>query len=285
MQLLAATLVLIAVQSQTPVVLQNGYVRLELEPRTFSVRFAGFPGGKNFLEPVHLTESEIAGPNWVDPGGLTTDLLPARENSALLRRGPAEVVVQEERYVLLLGPEHPDSNWRVKKEYFLEKDTPEGRYKVTVTSARKTERRVGIRIAAQVVRAGQWEISGDFGVPGLMLGQYPDLASVTGADTPGYIVPLAGGRDRRRAVLAVPGAPEVTQQTPFGTWSRRLELASDTAGEGGPASPRLVLLLDDATHVYQAGLEAMQSGVNVGAPLVIVEHWVFSPTDTRIAAE
>src|SRR5688572_14071968 len=87
-----------------PLALDNGKIRVELESRTFSVRFIGFPGGNNFLEPAHLTETELAGTGWLDPGGLFTDVLPVRTEDAMLRRGPAEVVEQRDDYVLLLGP-------------------------------------------------------------------------------------------------------------------------------------------------------------------------------------
>lgn len=256
------------------VVLENSFMRLELDPQTFSVRFAGTPGGKNFLEPVHLTESEVAGSGWVEPGGYTVDVLPESDNSALLRRGPATVEARESGYVLLLGPEDPVSQWRVKKEFYLDRDAPDVRVKITLLSSQKEERRAGIRLTAQVVRDGTLEYPHESGAPGLLAGDFPNLSAIRDQAGSAYMISIPGA-GRQRALLSA-RANAVTVVTSYGRWTRTLELLS--AGETGEeaGNPRLLALLDDDTHICQVAMELCQSGVNVGAPLVAVERWTFS---------
>jgi len=270
---------MLAAQGQTPVVLESPHVRIELESRTFSVRFVGFPGGKNFLDLIHLTASAIASPGWLEPGGITTDLIPDSENSALLRRGPAELVVFEEHYVLLLGPEDPDHHWRIKKEYFLAVDRSEVRYKLTVMSTLKEERKVGVRITAQLPREGGLLIPKAAGALGLLRGDFPRFNELIGSVADAYTINLAVGPKRQRAVLASP-ATSLVYETPFGRWERQIEIRSSLESPSENAMPRLLVLLDDDSHVYQAGLEVTQSGVNVGAPLVVQERWRFTPPGT-----
>ena len=280
MQFLGSCIVLLgalAAVGQAPVVLENGHVRLEIEPRTFSLHFAGFPGGKNFLDVIHVPATEIAAAGWLEPGGVTTDLLPEVENSALMRRGPAEVIVSEDHYLLLMGPMHPERDWRIKKEYFLTPGRSEVRYKVTVLSPRKEERRAGIRITAQVPRNGRLHVPAAPGTLGLLRGDFPDFSGLREAGGDSFAIPVSARDERRSAVVAVPSS-EVTLETDFGRWKRRMEVISEIDG-GGSQSPRLLVLLDDPAHRYQCGLEVVQSGVNVGAPLVVVEHWEFSPPE------
>lgn len=278
MQFLGACIVLmgtLTAPGNTPVVLENESIRLELEPRTFSVRFVGFPGGKNFLDLIHLPASAIAGPGWLEPGGLTTDLIPETENSALLRRGPAELIAHERQYVLLLGPKDDARQWRIKKEYFLTPGQSEVRYKVTVLSPVKEERPVGVRITAQLPEVGELRFPGAAGTLGLLSGDFPGFALLEAGGADASVIPLAGGGMRRRAVVEIPAAMLV-YETPFGQWTRSMEVLSGL-GSGEDATPsRALLLLDDDTHVYQAGLDVMQAGINVGAPLVVQERWVLS---------
>lgn len=287
MPFFASCIVLIgAMTAQTPrpVVLENAYVRLELDPRTFSARFAGFPGGKNFLDVIHLTPSEIAAPGWLEPGGCTTDVLPDSENSALLRRGPAEIIVQEAQYVLLLSPVDPERGWRIKKEYFLVPDTSEARYKVTVLSSRKEERPVGIRTTTQFLGKGQLRVPAVPDSLGLLGGTFPGFANQREAPEGLYVLPLDGSSGRHGAVLAA-RASAFSLETDFGRWTRHIEIRSAVEENGTGAAPRFVALLDDRSHVYQGALEVMQAGVNVGAPLVVEERWIFAPPGESAGAE
>ena len=60
---------------------------------------------------------------------------------------------------------------------------------------------------------------------------------------------------------------------PWGVWTRRLEIRSAVEGEEAESHKRTVALVDDASHTYQVALEAGHRGVNVGAPMIVIEHW------------
>jgi hypothetical protein len=259
-----------------PLALDNGKIRIELEPRTFSVRFIGLPGGNNFLEPAHLTQTELAGTGWLDPGGLFTDVLPVHTDDAALRRGPAEVLERRDDYVLLLGPEHPVSRWRVKKEVQLVHDAAELTYKVTVLSSLKEERDIRIRTTARLDWSGALIVPVAPGRMSLVRGAYQDVLSLLEFPEETYTVPLRSKKLRTRAVLSS-ASPEVTMTTDFGKWKRRLEIRSALPEPEAENRIRMLALLDDPSHTYESALEGAQSGTNVGSPFVVVEHWSVSP--------
>ena len=258
-----------------PVVLENPQIRIELEPRTFSLRYLGFPGGKNFLESVYLSESQLATGGWLEPGGITSDLAPLSRENVGLRRGPATVVEQRDDYLLLLGPVQPGSGWQFKKEYQLASGAAALTYKLTVLSPRIEERAVGVRVTAQLPWAGSLVIPRAFGNLGLLRGASAGLAEIMAQPGDAYVIPVAAHANWNRVVVEAP-SPEVLYRTSFGLWARRMEIRSATADPDPGTRYRLLALIDDDTHTYQVALEAAQSGVNVGAPMVVVEHWTLT---------
>ncbi len=259
-----------------PVALDNGKIRIELDSRTFSVRFVGVPGGRNFLEPVHLTPAELDGRGWIEPGGLITDVLPIQPEDAVLRRGPADLIERRDDYVLLLGPEHPESHWRVKKEVQLVRDAAALTYKVTVLTSLKDERDLRIRNTARNAWSGALIAPVDAGPMKLVRGRFEGVEKILKYPEDSYVFPLHSKNRRSRAVLASP-ASELTMNTEFGVWTRRLEIQSSLEEPEAENRMGMMALLDDDTHIYESALEGAQSGVNVGAPLVVIEHWTIGP--------
>lgn len=132
------------------IVLDNGAMRVEVDTLVFSIRFVGFPGGANFVEPQFLADAARDGSAWLDPGGLTTDLVPMEAHDAALRRGPAEVLVQEPTRVVLLGAESPELGLRLKKEIRLDPSEARAYYIVTALSSRADGPMVAIRNTARL---------------------------------------------------------------------------------------------------------------------------------------
>ena len=118
--LVCAFLMMPVASAQDIITLENGPLRIEIDPAVFNVRFVGFPGGKNFVESHHVEERERGGPGWLDPGGVTTDLIPLEAEDAALRRGPAEIIESSDRHVVLLGTESAELGVRIKKEIRLD---------------------------------------------------------------------------------------------------------------------------------------------------------------------
>ncbi|MCL4693037.1 MAG: hypothetical protein KJ060_11075, partial [Candidatus Hydrogenedentes bacterium] len=117
--------------STEPNTLDNGAIRVEVDPALFSVRFVGVPGGANFVAPLPVDETVRESEDWVDPGGLQTDVLPYTARDAASRRGPAEIVEQREDYIALLGPPSEHTGMRIKKEIQLLGREPKARFRVT----------------------------------------------------------------------------------------------------------------------------------------------------------
>lgn len=255
-----------------PVVLENQHLRVEIEPRTHSLRFFGRPGGWNFLEPVHLTTTDLNANGWIEPGGLFTDILPLERANADLRRGPAEVVEHRPDFLLLLGPEQAATGWRFKKEFLLTRDKAELVFKLTVMSNRKEEREVRVRTTAQLGWAGTVYLPREAGRLALLRGTWPGVEDLLTSEDSYYVLPLTTSVARRRAVLSSPAATQIVQ-SPAGVWTRRIEVRSAVAGEESALHTRSLALLDDPSHTYQVALEAGQRGVNVGAPMIVQEFW------------
>ncbi|MCF6287509.1 MAG: hypothetical protein L3K26_20345 [Candidatus Hydrogenedentes bacterium] len=252
-------------------ILENDSIRIELEPKTFSLRFLGRPGGPNFIDPVYLTERERNIPGLVMPGGIMTDVLPVREERSALRRGPASIVEHREDYLLLLGQKDAATGLRVKKEYMLHRDEARLTYKLSVLSSLKAQRSVSVRVTAQIPWGSVLELpKPEDGGMRLICGAYPGFVAMAEQSGPQYRISLALRTAREHAVLRVP-VRRIDVITPFGIWSRHAVLRS--AGERDGTNIGLLALVDDRSATCQIALEGRQAGVNVGAPLVFVESW------------
>ena len=253
-------------------ILENEAIRIEVDPQTFSVRFLGWPGGANFVDTVYLTERERNLPGLIMPGGIMTDVLPVGEKNAILRRGPATVVEEREDYVLLLGPENPVNGLQVKKEYMLHRGESRLTYKLSVLSSTRRQRALSVRVTAQVPWESVLEVPKNEMEPvRLVCGAYPGFSAMLEQTDSPYRISLAARSGREGAVLRMPVA-QLNVVTPFGVWSRAARLYS--AGEGDDTPVELFALIDDRSAMCQVALEGRQEGVNVGAPLVLVESWV-----------
>jgi hypothetical protein len=256
--------------------LDNGAIRIEVDPQTYSVRFLGHPGGANFIDPVHLTERQRNGKGLVVPGGVMTDVLPVSEGEAMLRRGPATVIEHTSDYLLLLGPESPSTGLRVKKEYLLDQNSAGLEYRLSVLSSLKEQRAVTIRATAQLPWGGVLKLpkteSGDLV---LIRGSYPGISALLSRQDSLYSVSLEEEPGRENAVLRLKDFLGVIESArKYGTWTRSATVSS--AGEEDPSLPVAMALIDDYSRTCQVALEVSQAGVNVGAPLVYVERWALT---------
>lgn len=257
------------------VILENDALRLEVDPRTYSIRYLGQPGGPNFVDPLYLTDRQRNERGLVYPGGVMTDVLPVREADAVLRRGPAEVIVHRADYLLLTGPKSEGSDLQVKKEYRLHGDAPRITYRLSVLSTRKEERSVSIRVTAQIPWGASLRLprSPEGGLQ-LLRGAFPGYTDFVARSGPDYRIDLGRREGRDHAVLQTLGGP-TSVETRFGVWTRSARMHS--AGDDRASPVRIMALVDDASFTSQIALESTQAGVNVGAPLVYEEQWTLHP--------
>lgn len=258
--------------AQEIITLENGPLRIEIDPAVFNIRFLGFPGGKNFVEPHFVEDRDRKGTGWLDPGGVTTDLIPLEEEDAALRRGQAEVIESSDRHVVLLGAESPDLGIRIKKEIRLDDASPKAYFIVTALSNRaagpalavRNNARIPVRSTVRVPkRAGKFSwLQDEAKAP---------WAIVNSKDY--YLVPVPPTSPVKGLVLGG-FAAEAQVENASGTWSRRLTLPpTDPARVWNGVTAMCVL--DDGSHSYGLSLQGAQAPLTAATPLQLTEEWTF----------
>ncbi len=255
-----------------PIILENSAIRIEVDPQLFSVQFAGFPGGANFMERLLVEEEARAGSGWVDPGGLVTDVFPAPEREAVLRRGPASVEFQDAHSVILLGPVSEKLGVRMKKELRLEGDEAKARYTVTLLAQSQESKRYSVRNTVRVplrstirVEKEKTEI--------LPLAGLEKLAPVVVRSMNYWLIPVPPTSSVNKAVLGA-AVLSFSLENRSGFWKRTIEKATAEDATPDNATP-FFCVLDDATRSYGAALQSASQDVSLGAPLVFTESWEF----------
>jgi len=254
------------------IVLENGAVRIEADPQLFSVQFAGFPGGPNFVDPLRVEEADRAGAGWVDPGGLLTDVLPAPERDAALRRGPASVELQDSHSVVLLGPPSEKFGIRLKKEIRLAGDEPKARYTVTLLASAQDAQRYALRNTMRVPLRNTIRIDKDKNeiVP---LAGLDKLAPAVVRSMQYWLIPIPPTSPMSKVVLGA-RVRSFSIENRSGVWTRTMA-ESTPEPSGADASTPFFCVLDDTTRSYGAALQSAPQDVSLGAPLVVAEEWQF----------
>ena len=255
------------------IVLDNGVMRIEVDPAVFSVRFVGFPGGANFVEPQYLPEAEQSGKAWLDPGGLTTDLVPLEEQDAALRRGPAEVLSQEPTRVELLGAESAALGLRLKKEIRLDAREARAYYIVTALSSRAEGPTIGIRNTARLpLRSTVRVPRKDTTFAPLQASPKAPWALVKSLEY--WLVPIPPTARVEQLVLGGM-SPALEVQNDAGLWARRMTLPPTDAAQVLNGTSAIVVL-DDATRSYGASLQGARAVVGGATPLQLTEEWTLT---------
>jgi hypothetical protein len=117
--------------------LDNGAIRIEIEPELFAVRFIGRPGGENFLDPIYVRDTVRNSEGVAESGGLTTIVEPLGLRAAVLSRGPARLIDSGPYHVVLIGPVAEESGLRIRKDFRIDPKEPKAWYTVTVLSLNK----------------------------------------------------------------------------------------------------------------------------------------------------
>jgi len=253
-------------------VLDNGAVRVEVDPSLFSVRFIGMPGGTNFLEPLFVNETGRRGKDWLDPGGLVTDLIPCEARDAALRRGPAEVVVHDGQSLVLIGPPSEQMPLRLKKEIRLMGTEARVVFRVTVLSTSPEPLPLALRNTARLPHGVTLHVNKSDATIRSLADTDSIFPAVVKSSRYWLIpVPPAGPVDH---VLLGAFVPELACQGNGGTWIRRIEnMPAD--GQTVPQESTFLCILDNETRSYGAALQCARVPVDAGRPLVFTEEWTF----------
>jgi hypothetical protein len=253
-----------------PIILDNGAIRVEVDPALFSVTYVGLPGGRNFLETVPVDRAERTGEEWLDPGGVVTDLVPYDAHDAAIRRGPAEVVSHDSRSVILLGPESAALAMRLKKEIRLDRSEPLAVFKVTVLSTAAEARPFSVRNTVRIPGRGTLRIDREDGALRPLAG-LSDTAPAVVKSNQYWLVPVPPTTELNNVILGA-YVPKATLGNGDGYWTRRILLMPGSEADV-PFGSTLLCLLDDSTRSYGMALQSALAPISASAPLVFAEEW------------
>ena len=265
-----AILSLLLCALSAPIVLDNGAVRVEVEPRVFSVRFVGVPGRRNFLDPLPLTDEALAGSAWLDPGGLHTDVIPYPGPDAALRRGPAEVIEQSGSSVVMLGPVSEALKVRLSKEVRLVGREPLVLFTVSLVAASGEPARYAIRNTARVPLKTTLRVRRADGSISALAGAASIFPCVVKSNRY-WLIPVPPTARTKQAILGA-FVPEVTHQNDSGLWVRRI-VPPPSSPDDVPDGSTFMCVLDDATRSYGAALQGPTTDVTPGSRLTFTEEW------------
>ncbi len=265
-------LCLLCCLASEPVILENGTIRVEVDPAVFAIRFVGLTGERNWVDPGFVSEAERNSAGPLDPGGLFTGLVPDIPQDAALLRGPATIISQDAHGLVLLGPESPQTQLQIKKEIRLADTGGRAQFSVTVLSSSNQSRKLAIRNSVRIPQGMTLCLNRSDG----------DLRVLSGTGT---IFDIAK-KSLEYWLIAVPtsgrsfnvtlGAPslQMSLQANQRVWSRRLAVTGVPADQF-PDKCAFTCALDDASRAYTASLQGPMREVSAGSPLVLTEDWDF----------
>ena len=258
--------------ADSSVVLDNGTVRVVVEPRLFAITFVGFSDKPNFVSPLDVSTDLREGSGVADAGGLVTDLIPYNPKDAAVRRGPAEVIEQRDDYIAVLGPPSEVSGARVKKEIQLDADAPRVHFRVTVQCVAAEAGSFAIRNTIRLPEKNTVRLERTDG----------DVRVLAGSDIPYtgvvksrryWLIPIPPTKDLRGVVLGA-DASQMIIVNDSGTWTRKIVDPPVDKSSVPNASPFLCLL-DSRTGSYGAALQGATTEIKSGAFVTFEEEWTF----------
>ena len=255
-----------------PMAIENGGIRIEVDPHLFVVCYVGIPGGENFLEaPVPEEDAkEGSEQTWVSTGGIHTDLIPYPGQDPSLRRGPAEVVEHSKDHIVLLGPFSRESKIRFKKEIRIYPGQAKASFTVTAITTQPTSRRMAIRNTVRVPRESEvWVYKMD-GNMRLLAGAESALGSVNESNL--YWVLPVPPKTKMEGVVLGAFVPRIVHHNSSGAWTRRI---IDAPGQewNVPYGCTFICLMDDKTETYASALQGEAGGLCMDDSLVLREVW------------
>ena len=254
-----------------PIILDNGAIRVEVDPTVFAVRFIGVPGGENFLVPRYVQRNVQRNGSLADAGGLRADLRPMDTPDPAILRGPAEIVEVTDRFVALLGAPSDAAGIRIKKEIRLHERAPEAWYTVTAMSSSQVPVRLSLRSYADIAQDLALILPKGEKEPKMLTGRHP-ISEIVAGDGPVWRISVPPPRNFDETTLAF-DLVEYTVEGDRGRWVRRMLASSERKSAESESWPFLFV----STHRqqrYQAIFQTPVLDLNVATPITIREHWI-----------
>ncbi len=262
----------ILLSADPSVALDNGTIRVVVEPRLFSISYVGLSGKQNFVSALEVPASAAEGTGAVDSGGLVSDVIPYNPKDAAIRRGPAEIVEQRGDYIAMLGPPSEISGVRLKKEIQLDADAPRAHFRVTAQRVAADAGSFAIRNTIRLPEKNTIRLERTDG----------DVRVLAGSDVPYtgvvksrryWLIPVPPTKDLRSVVLGA-DATQMIVANDSGTWTRKIVEPPADKSKVPNASPFLCLL-DSRTGSYGAALQGATTEIKSGEFTTFEEEWTF----------
>lgn len=267
--LLVCVLALVGVSADTAIVLDNGAIRVEFDPEVFAVRYVGLPGGNNAIEPLPIA-SGVQQRDWVDAGGIQTDLLPFTGKDAAVRRGPGKVLEVRADYFAALGPPSPVSGMQVKKEVQLAGKEGRARFRVTALRVGPGEGPCAIRNTARLPLETSVRIDRKEGEIRRLSGE-GGLGPFVVRSLKYWIIPVPPTAPAEKVVLGA-FASGCAVESKTALWTRTLP--DKPAGAGDVSNGCTFLcVLDDETKTYGVALQSATATLATGTSISLEEEW------------
>lgn len=259
-----------AAEMPSPIVLDNGRIRVEVEPRLFSVRFVGFPGGINFLDVRDIPEGDLESSDWVEMKGLYADLIPYEASDPAIRRGPATVLEQTADHVVMIGPQAGQAPVRIRKAVRLYPGQAKASYSVEIENAGSEAVRYTVRNSAHVPQGDtlRSDKTDDRIRP---LAGTASLAPAVVNSMRWWLIPVPPTSELKGVVLGA-FVPKVTQENKDGTWTRRI-VTNPSKPADVPEGCTFICLLDDPSRNYVSALQGGRTVAPPGGSAKFTEVW------------
>lgn len=252
--------------------LDNGAIRVEVEPRLFAVRFVGFKDKQSFVLPLAVEAPVAQGADWADAGGLQTDLIPYTGKDAATRRGPAEVLEYRNDYLAMIGPPSEVSGVRLKKEIQLDGDAPRAHFRVIAQRVGKDPVKLALRNTVRLPAKNTVRLERTDGDVRVLAGADSIFPSVVKSRRY-WLIPVPPTSETKGVILAS-SISSLSVANDSGTWTRTLVDPPKEMAQV-PNESTFLCLLDSATNSYGVALQGRLVELKTGELTTIEEEWTF----------
>lgn len=273
---MSIVLVLLGCLAADPVVVENSFVRVEVEPDLFLIRYVGVLDKHNWLAPLGLNQSQ--GENGLSSnfGGFGCTLVSPDVPDLAFPSGPAEIVNKNPLRVVLLGPESKKFPVRLKLE--IQAPVAAGNIMVTVTAVASgnVPGKFALRNTACIAQGTTVRINtsdGEF----LPLAGTTSVVPIANKSFCYWLIPLPSPGLQQQVVLGA-HVPQVSfHKTPY-AWTRYCggTLEESRAYMDGS---NLICALDGEKREYRVTFQSPLAEVRPDSPLVLKEEWSFESTN------
>ncbi|HPO15273.1 MAG TPA: hypothetical protein PLI09_17655 [Candidatus Hydrogenedentes bacterium] len=269
-------LVLIGCLAADPVVVENAFVRVEVVPDLFLIRYIGVLDKHNWLAPLDLPQSEGENGENGDFGGFVCELVSPKGPELAFPKEPAEIVTKNPLRVVLLGPESKKFPVRLKLD--VQVPMAEGNIIVTVTAVASGDvpGKFALRNTACIAQGTTVRINTSDGEFRPLAGT-ASVFPIVNKSFCYWLIPIPSPGIQQHVVLGA-HVPQVSfHKTPY-AWTRYCGGKLEEKGTYLEGS-NLICTLDGEKREYQVTFQSPLAEIQPDSPLVLKEEWSLESTN------